>query len=116
MTRRWACRNTVEHLAHGGRMCPGIGSAPIAARTKAFLKWWKSATPQDSPSGKPPDGIRAVRERNPTMINTFVLRASERGHNRIGSTGATSAYVAGLPDPFIIRESSFNFHEYQGAR
>jgi redox-sensitive bicupin YhaK (pirin superfamily) len=50
------------------------------------------------------------------MSNSFVLRARERGHNRIGSTGATSSYIAGHPDSFITRESSFNFHEYQDGR
>lgn len=50
------------------------------------------------------------------MVNTFILRASERGHNRIESIGATSSYVSGHPDGFITRESSFNFHEYQNGR
>jgi redox-sensitive bicupin YhaK (pirin superfamily) len=50
------------------------------------------------------------------MVNSFVLRARERGHNRIGSTGEASSYVAGHPDSFITRESSFNFHEYQDGR
>jgi|GEM_PF-622738 len=48
--------------------------------------------------------------------SSFVLRAHERGHNRIASTGIHSSYVAGHPDAFITRESSFNFHEYQGGR
>jgi redox-sensitive bicupin YhaK (pirin superfamily) len=50
------------------------------------------------------------------VTNSFVLRANERGHNKIVSTGESSSYVAGHPDSFIIRESSFNFHEYQDGR
>ena len=50
------------------------------------------------------------------MSDTFVLRARERGHDRIASTGEHSSYVAGHPDAFITRESSFNFHEYQSGR
>jgi len=50
------------------------------------------------------------------MTNSFVLRAGERGHGRISSDGTRSSYVAGHPDGFITRESSFNFHEYQGGR
>jgi redox-sensitive bicupin YhaK (pirin superfamily) len=49
-------------------------------------------------------------------MNSFVLPARERGHIRLESTGATSAYVAGRPEAFITRESSFNFHEYQEGR
>jgi quercetin 2,3-dioxygenase len=49
-------------------------------------------------------------------MDAFVLRARERGHNRIESTGETSSYVAGHPDTFITRESSFNFHDYQSGR
>jgi redox-sensitive bicupin YhaK (pirin superfamily) len=50
------------------------------------------------------------------MMDSFVLRARERGHDRISSTGQDSAYVGGHPDSFITRESSFNFHEYQSGR
>jgi hypothetical protein len=50
------------------------------------------------------------------MSASFVIRARERGHNRIGSTGPASSYVAGHPESFITRESSFNFHEYQSGR
>lgn len=50
------------------------------------------------------------------MSNAFVLRADERGYNKILSTGATASYVGGHPDAFITRFSSFNFGEYQGGR
>jgi quercetin 2,3-dioxygenase len=50
------------------------------------------------------------------MTETFLLRAKERGHDVISSDGSTSSYVAGHPGAFISRESSFNFHEYQGGR
>jgi quercetin 2,3-dioxygenase len=48
--------------------------------------------------------------------NAFVLRAAERGHDLIKSDGSRSSYVAGHPDGFITRESSFNFHDYQSGR
>jgi redox-sensitive bicupin YhaK (pirin superfamily) len=48
--------------------------------------------------------------------SSFVLRAEERGYQSILSTGAEAAYVAGHPDAFIERHSSFNFHEYQEGR
>jgi len=47
---------------------------------------------------------------------SFVLRAQDRGHDLIRSDGTRSSYVAGHPDGFITRESSFNFHEYQSGR
>jgi quercetin 2,3-dioxygenase len=50
------------------------------------------------------------------MHNSFVLRSGERGHNLIRSTGKRSSYIAGHPDGFVTRESSFNFHEYQSGR
>ena len=50
------------------------------------------------------------------MTSNFVLRAHERGHDRIESTGDNASYVAGHPDTFITRESSFNFHQYQSGR
>ena len=50
------------------------------------------------------------------MTNSFVLRADERGYNKILSTGATASYVGGHPDAFITRFSSFNFGEYQDGR
>ena len=34
----------------------------------------------------------------------------------IRSTGAESSYIAGHPDGFLTRQSSFNFHEYQTGR
>ncbi|WP_173048059.1 pirin family protein [Nitrospira sp. KM1] len=50
------------------------------------------------------------------MSKSFVLRAADRGHDRIPSTGPNSSYVSGHPESFIIRDSSFNFHEYQDGR
>ena len=50
------------------------------------------------------------------MTKSFVLRSQERGHNLISSNGPSGAFVAGHPDSFVTRESSFNFHEYQGGR
>ncbi len=50
------------------------------------------------------------------MANSFILRAGERGHNLIPSSGLNASYVAGHPEGFITRESSFNFHEYQTGR
>jgi redox-sensitive bicupin YhaK (pirin superfamily) len=51
-----------------------------------------------------------------TRPKSFVIRAKERGHDLIRSDGTRSSYVAGHPDGFITRESSFNFHEYQSGR
>lgn len=50
------------------------------------------------------------------MSNSFILRADERGYNKILSTGATASYVGGHPDAFITRFSSFNFGDYQDGR
>ncbi len=50
------------------------------------------------------------------MTQSFTLRADERGHNLIPSEGLNASYVAGHPGSLITRESSFNFHEYQGGR
>lgn len=50
------------------------------------------------------------------MSNSFVLRAGERGHDLIRSDGTRSSYIAGHPDGFVTRESSFNFHDYQSGR
>ncbi len=47
------------------------------------------------------------------MPESFVLRADERGNDRMPSTGDYASYVAGHPDGVITRRSSFNFH--QGA-
>jgi quercetin 2,3-dioxygenase len=52
----------------------------------------------------------------PIAPRSFVLRAGERGHDLIRSDGTRSSYIAGHPDAFITRESSFNFHEYQNGR
>lgn len=57
----------------------------------------------------------------------FILRSQERGYTRVESqmlpSGADahavpvhSTYLAGHPDTFLIRHSSFNFHEYQKGR
>ena len=50
------------------------------------------------------------------MAGSFVLRSAERGYNKLLSTGPNASYVAGHPDAFITRHSSFNFHEYQSGR
>jgi len=50
------------------------------------------------------------------MSNNFVMRADERGFEKILSTGKTAAYVGGHPHAFLTRWSSFNFHEYQSGR
>jgi redox-sensitive bicupin YhaK (pirin superfamily) len=50
------------------------------------------------------------------MTNSFVLRAEERGYDKIVSTGQTAGYVGGHPDAFVTRWSSFNFHDYQDGR
>ncbi len=50
------------------------------------------------------------------MTQSFVIRADERGHDVISSDGATSSYIAGHRGAFLSRESSFNFHQYQGGR
>lgn len=50
------------------------------------------------------------------MSGAFVLRDEDRGHSRLPSTGGYAEYVAGHPDAWISRESSFNFREYQTGR
>jgi quercetin 2,3-dioxygenase len=50
------------------------------------------------------------------MENSFVIRSAERGHDLIKSDGSRSSYLAGHPDGFVTRASSFNFHEYQSGR
>ena len=50
------------------------------------------------------------------MASSFILRANERGFNKLLSTGPNASYIAGHPDAFITRHSSFNFHEYQSGR
>ena len=50
------------------------------------------------------------------MAGSFVLRAGERGRSKLLSTGPNASYVAGHPDAFITRHSSFNFHEYHSGR
>jgi redox-sensitive bicupin YhaK (pirin superfamily) len=50
------------------------------------------------------------------MSNSFVLRDRDRGHDLIRSDGTRSSYIAGHPDGFVTRASSFNFHDYQAGR
>lgn len=49
-------------------------------------------------------------------MNSFVLRAEERGHDTLRSDGSRASYLAGHPDGFITRASSFNFNQYQSGR
>ncbi|NOG74120.1 pirin family protein [Roseicella sp. DB1501] len=49
------------------------------------------------------------------MTETFVIRAAERGFDRLTAKD-NPTYVSGHPDGFITRHSSFNFHEYQSGR
>jgi quercetin 2,3-dioxygenase len=49
-------------------------------------------------------------------MESFVLRAAERGYDKLISTGGNASYVAGHPDSFITRHSSFNFGDYQSGR
>ena len=50
------------------------------------------------------------------MQDSFILRAADRGHGRYVSTGPNASYIAGHPDAVLMRQSSFNFHEYQSGR
>jgi hypothetical protein len=50
------------------------------------------------------------------MAGSFVLVAVEHGYDKLLSTGPNASYVAGHPDAFITRYSSFNFHGYQSGR
>jgi quercetin 2,3-dioxygenase len=50
------------------------------------------------------------------MSNPFVIRNAERGHDLINSDGSRSSYIAGHPDGFVTRASSFNFNSYQSGR
>ena len=58
----------------------------------------------------------AVPSQFPVGRRSFTLRAEERGHTLVRSQGPHSSYLAGHPEGFLTRESSFNFHEYQGGR
>jgi redox-sensitive bicupin YhaK (pirin superfamily) len=49
-------------------------------------------------------------------MDSFVLRAADRGYDKLISTGGNASYVAGHPDSFITRHSSFNFGDYQSGR
>ena len=54
---------------------------------------------------------------NDTAIDsTFVIRSAERGHQMLKSDGSRASYLAGHPDAFITRASSFNFNQYQSGR
>lgn len=50
------------------------------------------------------------------MNNSFVMRASERGYNKLHSTGESSSYIGGHPEALVTRHSSFNFGPYQDGR
>ena len=50
------------------------------------------------------------------METSFVIRNAERGHDLIKSDGTRSSYIAGHPDGFVTRASSFNFNQYQSGR
>lgn len=50
------------------------------------------------------------------MSQSFIIRSGERGHDLIRSDGTRSSYIAGHPDGFITRASSFNFNQYQAGR
>lgn len=50
------------------------------------------------------------------MSNSFIIRSEERGHDTIRSEGPSSSYIAGHPDGFVTRASSFNFNTYQSGR
>jgi redox-sensitive bicupin YhaK (pirin superfamily) len=62
------------------------------------------------------EGTGSFAMSGPPALRSFVLRAGERGHDLIRSDGTRASYIAGHPDAFITRESSFNFHEYQSGR
>jgi redox-sensitive bicupin YhaK (pirin superfamily) len=49
-------------------------------------------------------------------MESFVLKSQERGYNKLISVGGSSSYIAGHPDAFITRHSSFNFSDYQSGR
>jgi len=50
------------------------------------------------------------------MANSFIIRDHERGHDMIRSDGSRASYIAGHPDGFVTRASSFNFSGYQSGR
>jgi redox-sensitive bicupin YhaK (pirin superfamily) len=49
-------------------------------------------------------------------MENFVLRAADRGFDKLVSIGGNASYVAGHPDSFITRHSSFNFGDYLSGR
>ena len=49
-------------------------------------------------------------------MKSFVLRAADRGHQTLRSDGSRASYLAGHPDGFVTRDSSFNFNQYQSGR
>jgi quercetin 2,3-dioxygenase len=67
-------------------------------------------------TARPPTPTANSAAPSPMAPRSFVIRARERGHDLIRSDGTRSSYIAGHPDAFITRESSFNFHEYQSGR
>jgi quercetin 2,3-dioxygenase len=50
------------------------------------------------------------------VSESFVMRAEERGYNKLRSTGPLSSYVSGHPEAVLTRHSSFNFGPYQAGR
>lgn len=50
------------------------------------------------------------------MTDSFIIRNAERGHDTLQSVGPEISYVAGHPNAFITRASSFNFNRYQSGR
>jgi hypothetical protein len=50
------------------------------------------------------------------MDTSFVMRANERGYNKLISTGDNATYIAGHPDATLTRHSSFNFGPYLSGR
>jgi len=49
-------------------------------------------------------------------MESFVLKTEDRGYNKLVSVGGPASYIAGHPDAFITRRSSFNFGDYQTGR
>jgi len=50
------------------------------------------------------------------MKTSFLLRAGERGYNKLQSTGPLASYISGHPEAVLTRHSSFNFGPYQAGR
>jgi len=99
-----------SHQELSGRTYQIVGVAQIAEQTSAFLKWLSSPIKD------------CLTETFMTNNGSFIIRNKERGYNNIHSqilpSGANpvakhSTYLAGHPDAYLVRHSSFNFHEYQ---